>query len=565
MTKFRHDYVNMLECRLKSAKHQLQEFKTGEKYISMQEAYEALLAEKDRELRKVKAELATANSMIVTNCKNWLQIIEDLEKEHRKALKKMEDRALTAERQKYENKDKFLEKTRELYAVLEELEEERGKNLKLTAQINRDHENSSKPSSQIQNRKKITNNREVSGKSPGGQIGHKHHPRKMHEPTSVTEIPAPEEYANNSGYVLTGNIITKQLVDIRIERIVNQYHTAEYRNVHTGTRVHAEFPGGLVNDVTYGGNIKSLVFLLNNFCNVSIGKISDFVCELTDGHIKMSTGMICGLSKEFSRKTEAEQKKAFADMQLEPVVNVDLTTAKVNGENLNVVVCATPHNVLYFPREHKGHEAIKGTPVEDYLGTLIHDHDRTFYKYGRFHQECLDHVLRYLKDSILNEPNLTWNSQMRELIRKMIHFRKSLDPADKRNPDEIVPETVAELEREYDEVLELAKTEYEFEPPSKYYKEGINLYKRMHKYKKEHLLFLHDRCVSHSNSLSERLLRIYKRKQHQVMSFRSFGGLEGLCNALGTIATIRAQGKSLYASVAEIFEKPSQNPNSTVA
>jgi len=557
MSGFSHEYVNTLECRLKSAKRQLREFKTGEKYVSMQDAYETLVAEKDRELRKVKAELAAANAMIVTNRKNWLQIIEDLEKEHKKALKKMEDRAFAAEHREYENKDKFLAKTRELYATLEELEDERGKNLKLTAQINRDHENSSKPSSQIQNRKKITNNREKSGKSPGGQTGHKHHPRKMHEPTSVTEIPAPDKYENNPDYVLTGNIITKQLVDIRIERIINEYYTAEYRNIHTGTRVHAEFPGGLVDDMTYGSNIKSFVFLLNNFCNVSIGKISDFVCELTDGEIKMSTGMICGLSKEFSCKTEAEQKKAFADMLLEPVINVDLTTAKVNGENSNVVVCATAHNVLYFPRKHKGHEAIKGTPVEDYQGILIHDHDRTFYKYGKAHQECLDHILRYLKDSILNEPDLTWNKQMRELIRKMIHFRKSLDPGDMRNPDEISPEIVADLERAYDEILNLAKSEYEYEPPSKYYKEGINLYRRMNKYRKEHLLFLHDRRVTHSNSLSERMLRIYKRKQHQVMSFRSFSGLEGLCNALGTIATIRSQGKSLYASVSEIFGKPS--------
>ena len=270
----------------------------------------------------------------------------------------------------------------------------------------------------------------------------------------------------------------------------------------------------------------------------------------------MSTGLICGLSGEFSRKTEAEQKKAFADMLLAPVMNIDLTTASVNGESANVVVCATPENVLYFPREHKGHSAIVGTPIEDYLGILIHDHDLTFYRYGSAHQECLDHVLRYLKDSIQNESKLKWNSQMRELIREMIHFRKSLDSDDSRDPDQIAPDRVRALEVRYDEILEIARCEYEYEPPNKYYKEGFNLSKRMQKYKAEHLLFLHDRRVTHSNSLSERLLRIYKRKQHQVMSFRSFSGLEGLCDALGAIATLRAQGKSLFESVAAIFDAP---------
>ena len=316
---------------------------------------------------------------------------------------------------------------------------------------------------------------------------------------------------------------------------------------------------GLIDDVTYGGSVKSLAFLLNNYCNVSICKVSELISELTGGKVKLSTGMICGLSKEFSRKTETERKKAFADMLLAPVMNIDLTTARVNGESTNVVVCATPENVLYFPREHKGHKAIAGTPIEDYLGILIHDHDLTFYNYGSAYQECLDHVLRYLKDSIENEVSLKWNSQMRELILEMIHFRKGLNPDDDRDPDQIDPDRVREYEARYDEILEIAQDEYEYEPPSKYYKDGYNLYKRMLKYKAEHLLFLHDRRVNHSNSRSERLLRIYKRKQHQVMSFRSFTGLGGLCDALGAVATLRTQGKSLYESVAAIFDMPTNS------
>ena len=59
--------------------------------------------------------------------------------------------------------------------------------------------------------------------------------------------------------------------------------------------------------------------------------------------------------------------------------------------------------MLYFARDKKGHDGIKGTVVEDYQGTLVHDHDVTFYKYGTGHQECLAHVLRYLKDSMDNE------------------------------------------------------------------------------------------------------------------------------------------------------------------
>jgi hypothetical protein len=557
------EFITNLQYKVKSLGARVAAFESGKKYTDMEAAFEARLEAKDREIRRIRNELADSNARFVTMRENWMQVFDDIEKAHSKelekkdhALKKMEERALEAEQMLKETKIKLSEKTKEMYRVLTELEDEKGKNLKLKAQINRDHENSSKPSSLIPNRKKITNNREPSGKRPGGQLGHDLHPRKKHIPTHLIEIPAPEIYTNSPDYEPTGKTITKQLVDIRVELIVNEYVTSEYRNVHTGERVHAEFPGGLVLDVTYGGNIKAFAFLLNNYCNVSIDKVSDFLSELTGGELRVSKGMINGLSKEFSRKTEAGQKKIFADMLLSPVMNIDFTTANVNGKKVAVAVCATSDNVLYFAREHKGFEGIKGTPAEDYLYTLVHDHDVTYYNYGDKHQECNDHVLRYLLDSIKNEVNLEWNKKMRKLIREMIHFRKSLDPNDDRDPDKIDPDKVKELENKYDEILLLAKNEYEFEPPNKYYKDGFNLYLRLKKYKDAHTLFLHDRRVPYSNSVCERLLRIYKRKQHQVMAFRSFSGLDELCNVLGIIATIRARGKILFECVSAIFNLP---------
>lgn len=73
----------------------------------------------------------------------------------------------------------------------------------------------------------------------------------------------------------------------------------------------------------------------------------------------------------------------------------------VNGQNAQVLVLASPLNgaALYIGREKKGHEGIKGTPLADYVGTVVHDHDRTFYSYGTRHQECTQHDCRYLIDS----------------------------------------------------------------------------------------------------------------------------------------------------------------------
>lgn len=80
----------------------------------------------------------------------------------------MEKRALLAEKQRDDALDKVKELCLQFYKTVARLEEEQGKNLKLRAQINRVHENSSIPSSKVLRRKKITNSREKTGRKPGG-------------------------------------------------------------------------------------------------------------------------------------------------------------------------------------------------------------------------------------------------------------------------------------------------------------------------------------------------------------------------------------------------------------
>lgn len=89
------------------------------------------------------------------------------------------ERSIKAEAQRDAAYDKITEMRRETYQLAVELEEEKGKNQKLIAQISKDFENSSLPSSaQSIRKKKIPNNREATGRKPGGQPGHPGHGRK---------------------------------------------------------------------------------------------------------------------------------------------------------------------------------------------------------------------------------------------------------------------------------------------------------------------------------------------------------------------------------------------------
>jgi hypothetical protein len=554
-----YEYMENLQYRVKDLTEQVKQFKSGEKYQAITDYYDNCLALKDQELRKIKLELANTRAQYVDVRNNWQEVHEDMEEEYSKELAKKERankalwRQLVKKQDENDSLRQKLQTTKEqYYKALIKLEEEKGKTLKLKAQINRDYETSGIPSSMKPNHKKITNNREKTGRKPGGQLGHKGHHRKQHEPTSTVEIPVSNKLWHPD-YKETGRVITKQLVDLQINLVVTEWATPEFRDMATGQRLHADFPEGIVNEVTYGGGVKALAFLVKNHCNVSVMKTSDLLCELTMGKLRLSAGMINNLAKDFSKKTQAEQKKSFADMLLAPTMYTDFTTARVNGKNHAVLVCANDTHVIYFAKENKGHKGIKGTPVETYQGVLVHDHDKTFYSYGSNHQECLEHIRRYLKDSMINEPHLKWNSQMRQLINEMIGWKRSIDCNDNRNPDQIDPEKVIAFETRYDEILNLSAKEYEYEPPSKYYPEGFNLYKRLLDYRANHLLFLHDKNVDPTNNLSERLLRNFKRKQHQVISFRSHEGLSFACDSLGVVASFVKQDTNLFQRISNIL------------
>ena len=114
---------------------------------------------------------------------------------------------------------------------------------------------------------------------------------------------------------------------------------------------------------------------------------------------------------------------------------------------------------------------------------------------------------------------------------------------------------VAALERQYDKILELAEKEYLDNPPSDYYREGYNLFKRLVKYKESELLFLHDKAVPANNSLAERLARVFKRKQKQMMVFRSRDNFEYVCDSLGILYTLKFEEGNLYNRVTDIFER----------
>lgn len=553
--------ITSLSYRLKAALGELAAFRSGEAYTKLRADYEGIIRSLNAtvsRLRQERDEISVANRKIT---KQWTQVQEDIQKEHEKETGKLKkvilellDMVASLKNRNAELDEKRKKALHDYYETAAELEEAKGLIVKLTAQVNHNYENSSLPSSKCIDRKKITNNREKTGKKPGAQPGHPHYPRKPIEPDRVVEIPAGETFKDSSRYVPTGNTVSRQVIGIAVIPVVTEYRTVEFYDKKKGRNVHATFPDGVTDDVNYDESIKAVLFLLNSRCNVSLEKTAQFVSDMTDGALSPSVEMVSGLCREFSSKSKGEQDSLFTSLLDAPVMHVDGTVAKVNGTNNNVVVCSNGRATMYFARESKGHAGIRDTPVEAFGGILVHDHEACFYGYGSDHQECMVHIERYLKDSIENEKDLTWNGQMLELIREMIHENNSASEG-------VADEKIAGFEARYDEIVQTAAKEYEDNPPSDYYREGYNLYLRMVEYKHNHLLFLSNPLVDPDNNLCERKARILKGKINQAISLRSFEHLTYFCECLSVIDHFVTENKdSLYRSIKEVFKR--QKPTS---
>ena len=529
-----------LRFEIKLLKDKVKAFESGEKYIRMKEEFKKARAADARTIKRLENELEQARNECIHVRDLWLEIIEDLEKELKKLDKKFQK----------DHKEK-LEKIREVYDVRTKLEESEEKVKKLQAKLKKDYTNSSKSSSMSPNHATIHNSREKSGKKPGAQSGHEHHGRKMHEANKKITLETPEEYLDEDKYIKTGRQIHKQLVSVHISTEVIEFIADEYRNKKTGQRIHAPFPNDLVDDVTYDSSVKALAYMINNGLYTSVDKTREFLKEITHGNLDLSNGFICGLSKEFSKKTQEERDEIFKRLVSSSTMHSDFTFTRVNGGQGTVIICSSGGDVLYQGREKKGDEGVKDSPLEVYDGTTITDHESALIKRGNKHQECLAHVLRYAKSSIELEPNLKWNKRLADWIGRATQYWNDVAGGVIKVSKKENDKYISELR----EILDIAKDEYEYEPPI-YFKDGFNLYKRMYECFDDYVLFLRDQNVEPTNNEAERYGRKLKRKGAQVMAFRTQEGLNNFCDGLSIMESVRGKGENLYDEIKERFGKP---------
>lgn len=138
-------------------------------------------------------------------------------------------------------------------------------------------------------------------------------------------------------------------------------------------------------------------------------------------------------------------------------------------------------------------------------------------------------------------------------INLLLKFERNREILMQYKVDNFSKEEIALMEKDFDDILELAKVENEF-IPSIYWKEKANtLLNRCVKYKKEMLFYIYDFTIPYDNNFMERALRMIKSKTKISGGFRSYNGGFRFSNIMSIIKTSKLRNINPFSSIINII------------
>ena len=177
------EYIGALQCENRILRKKVADHESGERFQQIQMEHQKVLDEYRRQIKRLKQTIENLRKDVRKAWKWCEEAYEDALKELNAqmkdlehALKRVKECALPQNNAVIRQLSEVAELRRENSELKDQLEKTEGQNKKLLAQLNRDYENSSIPSSQSRNRRKISNNRERTGrKTPERSQGNAHH------------------------------------------------------------------------------------------------------------------------------------------------------------------------------------------------------------------------------------------------------------------------------------------------------------------------------------------------------------------------------------------------------
>lgn len=412
--------------------------------------------------------------------------------------------------------------------------------------LNKNSSNSSKPPSSDAFRKPQSL-RTASGKSPGGQPGHKGTTLEMrdvpdsivlHEPLVCSHC---QEDLRASA---AAPIEKRQVYDLPpLRLLVTEHQVVGKTCPRCGTRNEGRFPLGLTQPVQYGEQLKALCAYLTNYQLLPYQRCAQLLedvwgqgpCEAT----------LVEITKDCANRLQPFEQ-GLKDVLLNcDRINCDETSCRVEGKTTWLHVTASGHHTLYGVHEKRGTKALQDIGIlPGYKGVAMHDYWKAYLDYGCEHVFCHAHHLRELT-FLAEEENSRWALEMKGLLTQI---KQSVEEEVAKGGQALSAGVFAKHQHAYWHIMQRGESEHPL-PEKEHGLPGRaargkarNLWERFYRHASEMLHFACDFSVPFTNNIAEQALRMMKVKQKISGGFRSPQGAEGFARIRSYIDTLRKQG-----------------------
>jgi len=422
-------------------------------------------------------------------------------------------------------------------------------NNRLKNNNDKDSTNSGKPSSTdgLKKKRKIANLRPKTDKKKGGQVGHK---GTTADKATVDKLLKRDDVAhvvidiNKTDKNSNELYITRYVQDIEVRTVLKEFRyypdeSGKYR-----------IPKEQSNILTYGNGVKSISMLLVHKLPASMDSVVGFLSNITNNIFDITKSTLANWTKAFSNGLDPFIEEILKNLLNSTYIHTDESPINVDGTLYQLHNYSNDKYTLQYVHKSKSKEAMQELGfLNNFLGTLIHDHNTVQYNFGTGHAECNVHILRYLQ-GVNDFTKHKWAKNMSDLLKEILHQKHLLIEKGKKA---FLSSKIKEYSDRYDDILKKGKEEYLSDVLTNAYKdEERRLRTRLEKYKKNHLLFMNDFNIPFSNNRAEADIRPAKRKLN-VGIFRSVDGAEYFLQIRSFISTFLKNELNIFTGIKDIF------------
>ncbi len=393
--------------------------------------------------------------------------------------------------------DALVKKVTELTLRVEDLEQQ-----VLELKSKKDSNNSSIPPSHDQDRAaKNMSLRKKSGRSRGGQHGHKGHSLEMTEtPDEVIEhVPGYCQVCGEELGHLPGLLLERrQVVDIPPIEPIYTEHRVYSKTCFCGHVTKGTFPSKVKAPIQYGPGVESMAGYLSVRQYLPYRRMKECFHDLFG--IPISEGSLVSVVRRLASKSLPLYSRIKENILRSPVVGADETGAKVNGKKAWFWTWQNPNNTFITIDPSRGFKLIKRVFPDGLKNSvLVSDCWAAHLKTPAItHQLCIAHLLREL-NYFIELYDDRWAKKLKKLLLEALKLKSEIYDYGQDHP--LRNQLVGRLDS-------LLAYEIDKQPPK-----IKPFHKRLRK-NKDHLFpFLYHEKVPADNNASERAIRNVKVKQ----------------------------------------------------